>query len=49
MAENIDIFEFELTDDEMAAVATLETGASLFFDHHDPQMVKWLAARRLDA
>ncbi|WP_326584450.1 aldo/keto reductase [Streptomyces sp. NBC_00487] len=49
MAENFDIFDFELTDDQMAAIATLETGASLFFDHHDPQMVSWLSARRLDA
>ncbi|MCX5095888.1 aldo/keto reductase [Streptomyces sp. NBC_00365] len=48
MAENLDIFDFELTDDQMAAIATLETGASLFFDHHDPAIVKWLSARRLD-
>ncbi|MFM9697037.1 aldo/keto reductase [Streptomyces europaeiscabiei] len=48
MAENIDIFDFELTDDQMAAIATLETGGSLFFDHHDPAMVSWLGARRLD-
>ncbi|WP_391583738.1 aldo/keto reductase [Embleya sp. NPDC008237] len=49
MAENIDIFDFELTDEQMAAIATLETGASLFFDHRDPEMVAWLAKRRLDA
>ncbi|MER5488915.1 aldo/keto reductase [Streptomyces sp. NPDC002812] len=49
MAENIDVFDFELTDDEMAAIATLDTGASLFFDHHDPAMVQWLSARRLDS
>ncbi|WP_329262075.1 aldo/keto reductase [Streptomyces sp. NBC_01478] len=48
MAENFDIFDFELTDDQMAAVATLETGATLFFDHRDPAMVGWLSARRLD-
>ncbi|WP_328835318.1 aldo/keto reductase [Streptomyces europaeiscabiei] len=48
MAENIDIFDFELTDDQMAAIATLETGGSLFFDHHDPAMVSWLSGRRLD-
>lgn len=48
MAENIDIFDFELTDDQMAAIATLETGGSLFFDRHDPTMVSWLGARRLD-
>ncbi|MFG2777979.1 aldo/keto reductase [Streptomyces prunicolor] len=49
MAENFDIFDFELTDDQMAAVATLETGATLFFDHRDPAMVSWLSARRLEA
>ena len=49
MAENFDIFDFELTDDQMAAIATLDTGATLFFDHHDPAMVSWLSARRLDA
>ena len=48
MAENIDIFDFELTDDQMAAIATLDTGASLFFDHRDPEMVAWLGKRRLD-
>lgn len=49
MAENIDIFDFELTDDQLAAVAALDTGETLFFDHHDPAMVGWLSARRVDA
>ena len=48
MAENFDIFDFELTNDQMAAIASLETGATLFFDHRDPAMVSWLSARRLD-
>ncbi|MER5200571.1 aldo/keto reductase [Streptomyces sp. NPDC002755] len=48
MAENFDVFDFELTDDQMAAVAALDTGATLFFDHRDPAMVSWLSARRLD-
>jgi 2,5-diketo-D-gluconate reductase A len=42
MAENIDIFDFELTPDEMNTIATLDTGTSSFFDHRDPAMVKWL-------
>lgn len=33
---------------DMAAIATLDTGASLFFDHRDPAMVKWLGERKLD-
>ncbi|MFD9460698.1 aldo/keto reductase [Streptomyces sp. NPDC060027] len=49
MAENIDIFDFELTDEQMTAIAGLDTGETLFFDHHDPKMVAWLAERRLDA
>ncbi|MFE2738078.1 aldo/keto reductase [Streptomyces sp. NPDC059349] len=49
MAENFDVFDFELTDEHMARIATLDTGASLFFDHRDPEMVTWLAKRRLDA
>ncbi|MFB6836199.1 aldo/keto reductase [Streptomyces sp. NPDC056361] len=47
MAENIDIFDFELTNEQMAAIATLDTGNTLFFDHHDPAMVDWLAKRRV--
>ena len=43
MAENFDIFDFELTADEMIAIATLETGTSSFFDHRDPAMVRMLS------
>ncbi|WP_405933441.1 aldo/keto reductase [Streptomyces sp. NBC_00827] len=49
MAENFDIFDFVLTDDQMAQIATLDGGTSLFFGHHDPEIVTWLAKRRLDA
>ncbi|XVV10177.1 aldo/keto reductase [Actinoplanes sp. CA-131856] len=48
MAQNLDIFDFELTGDEMARIAALDTGASLFFDHRDPAMVTWLGGRRVD-
>ncbi|GMV88790.1 MAG: 2,5-diketo-D-gluconic acid reductase [Chthonomonas sp.] len=47
MAENLDVFEFELTDGDMDAIASLDTGHSLFFDHRDPAVVKWLGERRL--
>ena len=43
MAENFTIFDFELSEDEMRSIATLDTGASSFFDHRDPAMVKWLS------
>lgn len=45
MRENIDIFDFKLTDEEMKLVAELNTNTSQFFDHRDPEMVKYLAAR----
>ena len=48
MAENLDVFDFELTDEEMASIATLDQGKSQFFDHRDPTMVKWLSGRTLD-
>jgi diketogulonate reductase-like aldo/keto reductase len=48
MAQNIDVFDFALTDEEMTRIVDLHTGESQFFDHADPQMVRWLSARRLD-
>jgi len=47
MAQNLDIFGFSLTDDEMADIARLDTGESLFFDHRDPKMVRALGGRGL--
>lgn len=48
MAQNLDVFDFNLTDEQMSQIAALETGASLFFDHRDPAMVSWLGGRRID-
>jgi 2,5-diketo-D-gluconate reductase A len=48
MRENIDVFDFELTDAEMTRIAGLDTGGTLFFDHADPEMVSWLNSRRGD-
>lgn len=45
MAENLDIFDFTLTEEQMAQVAALDTETSLFFDHRDPAMVSWLNGR----
>ncbi|MEU8499254.1 aldo/keto reductase [Streptomyces lavendulae] len=42
MAQNLDVFGFALTDEEMAAVAALDTGQSVFFDHRDPAVVSRL-------
>lgn len=40
MKENIDIFDFELTDEEMSRIETLDLKRSQFFDHHDADTVK---------
>jgi len=48
MAENLAIFDFVLDEDDMARIATLETGQSSFFSHRDPAIVKWMSERRLD-
>jgi diketogulonate reductase-like aldo/keto reductase len=45
MAENFNVLDFELSADDTAAIATLDTGASSFFDHRDPERVKWLGTR----
>lgn len=42
IAENFDVFGFDLAPDDMAAITTLDRGVSSFFDHRDPAMVKWL-------
>ena len=36
MAEDIDVFDVSLTDEQMAQVASLDTGVSVAFDHRDP-------------
>jgi diketogulonate reductase-like aldo/keto reductase len=48
MEENFAIFDFELSTEDMEAIKTLDTNATLFFDHRDPNMVKWLGERKLD-
>ncbi|MEG3001168.1 MAG: aldo/keto reductase [Comamonas sp.] len=48
MAENIAIFDFALSDTDMARIATLDTHTSSFFSHRDPAIVQWMAERKLD-
>ena len=42
MEENLDVFDFQLTETDMAAISNLDKGESLFFSHYDPEIVKWL-------
>ena len=44
--ENFNIFDFELSDEDMEAIKTLDMKTSGFFDHRDPAMVKWLGERK---
>lgn len=48
MAENFDIWDFELNQTEMDLIASLDTACSLFFSHQDPEMVRWLGTRKLE-
>jgi 2,5-diketo-D-gluconate reductase A len=43
MAENFAIFDFELGSEDMTAIASLDTKQTAFFDHRDPEMVKWIS------
>ncbi|NTW38611.1 MAG: aldo/keto reductase [Cellulomonadaceae bacterium] len=47
MAENIDVFDFSLTDDEMSTIAALDTGAAITFDHRDPEWVDRIGGVRV--
>jgi 2,5-diketo-D-gluconate reductase A len=48
MREDIDVVDFELTDEDMARLAAMDRGDSLFFDHRDPAMVSQLGTRHVD-
>ncbi len=41
MIQNIDVFDFALTESDMREIAALETGKSAFFSHQDPATVEW--------
>lgn len=39
--QNFEVFDFELSAEDMQTIANLDTGNSLFFSHHDPATVEW--------
>lgn len=48
MEENFNIFDFELSAEDFENIATLDMKASSFFDHRNPEIIKWMGARKLD-
>lgn len=43
MEENLSVFDFSLTDEDMMRISGLDTATSSFFSHTDPEMVEWFA------
>ena len=41
MAENLDVLNFSLSEEDMREISALDTGKSLFFSHYDPRTVEW--------
>ncbi|MGO3469164.1 MAG: aldo/keto reductase [Weissella hellenica] len=48
MAQNLNVLNFELTNEEMATIAQLDTVESQFFSHEDPDMITWMAHRKVE-
>lgn len=48
MAENLAVFDFTLSEEDKTAIATLNEGESQFFSHADPEMIKWMASRKMN-
>ncbi len=41
MKQNIDVFDFELSNEDINLIKKLDTNTSSFFSHQDPNMVEW--------
>lgn len=48
MAQNMDVFTFQLSDEEMEIIKTLDLNKSMFYSHHDPEKVEWLNSLHYD-
>lgn len=47
MEQNFDVFDFILTDDDMAEILKLDMGESQFFSHADPETVKMISSFKI--
>jgi len=48
MIENIYVLDFEISMEDMIAIASLDMKTSMFFDHRNPEIIKWMGSRKLD-
>lgn len=48
MRQNMEVFDFALAEDDMAAIVALDGGKSLFFSHYDPEFVNYLLTFKAD-
>ena len=48
MTENFSVFDFELSDEDMAGIKAMDRQTTAFFDHRDPKWVESLSTRKLD-
>jgi 2,5-diketo-D-gluconate reductase A len=48
IVENFNVFDFELSTDDMESIGALDTGTSLFLDHRNPETVKWLGNAKFE-
>ena len=48
MAENFNVFDFELSIEDLERISTLDMKSSSFFDHRDPEIIKWMGSTKLD-
>ena len=46
IVENFDIFDFELSPEDMDAIISLDMKQSVFFDHRDPEIVKLIGTAK---